>query len=164
MKLIATVFLITFFAHASVPNCQVDPKYVSAAKGNAGCFVVFEGKMLLVRGKKNGKLTMPAGRWEKGETAQCTAHRETWEESGVSVRVHELLKKFKNEFHLFRCTVLEPEKLKGKTTLPISKDWMHEITEIRLQSPLELKKKQWRYPKQLKLIKKLFKKLLVQSR
>ena len=162
MNLILVSLLLSQWAlAASTPPCRIDPNEATNLKEkNAGCFLVFEEKLLMVRGRKRGKLTIPAGKYEKGELAQCTAHRETFEESGVSVIVHELLKKFKNDFHLFRCTPLEPDNLKGKTVLPASKEWLHEVTEVQLASPLKLKSKEWRYPKQLKYIKKKFKKLI----
>jgi 8-oxo-dGTP diphosphatase len=51
------------------------------------CFVIREGRILLIRKKRGlgaGKINGPGGRLEKGETALASAIRETQEEIGVT--------------------------------------------------------------------------------
>ena len=53
--------------------------------------MVVHGKMLVVDSRRGG-LTPPGGKMKKGESAQCTAHRETLEETGLDLKPGELLK------------------------------------------------------------------------
>jgi 8-oxo-dGTP diphosphatase len=51
------------------------------------CFIVQEGQVLLIRKKRGlgaGKINAPGGKIEPGETAMCSAIRETQEEIGVT--------------------------------------------------------------------------------
>lgn len=43
------------------------------------------GKILLVRGRKSQKWSFPKGHMERGETAECCARRELWEETGLFI-------------------------------------------------------------------------------
>jgi 8-oxo-dGTP pyrophosphatase MutT (NUDIX family) len=69
---------------------------------SAGCFAVSDEGLLLVQGL-NGKVSPPGGSSEPGESAQCTAFRETWEETGLRLHPRELLRVFDTGFHLYRC-------------------------------------------------------------
>jgi 8-oxo-dGTP diphosphatase len=51
------------------------------------CFIIRDGKILLIRKKRGlggGKINGPGGRLEAGETAEAAAIRETQEETGVT--------------------------------------------------------------------------------
>jgi len=53
------------------------------------CFIVKEGKILLIEKKRGlgaGKVNGPGGRIEKGETEEQAAARETQEEVGITPR------------------------------------------------------------------------------
>ncbi len=71
---------------------------------SAGCFATSAGGLLLVQ-DLSGKISLPGGSAKPGESAQCTAYRETWEESGLRIAPQELLKVFDTGFHLYRCEV-----------------------------------------------------------
>jgi 8-oxo-dGTP pyrophosphatase MutT (NUDIX family) len=85
--------------------------------GNAGCFLVDKQKLLVVQVIHNGRgLDIPGGTSEKGESAQCTAARETFEETGLNVIVHELAHTF-GKFYLFPWRRLSPHTTKARGTL-----------------------------------------------
>lgn len=71
---------------------------------SAGCLAVVHGKVLVV-GSRNGGVTPPGGSTRSGESAQCTAHRETWEETGLDLLPRQLLKVFDTGFHLYHCEI-----------------------------------------------------------
>ena len=72
---------------------------------SAGCFAVSNGELLLVQGL-NGKISPPGGSSKFDESAQCTAYRETWEETGLRLRPGDLLMTFDTGFKLYECDVL----------------------------------------------------------
>ena len=91
-----------------------------AALVHAGCFVKNGDTMLAVKLTYDGnKFDIPGGRTDGHEPATKTAERETWEESGYSVEVGELLATVRGGFHIFRPAV--PLKL-----LPCSNTLRHE--------------------------------------
>jgi 8-oxo-dGTP pyrophosphatase MutT (NUDIX family) len=82
------------------PACpyQGEPDYAPSA----GCLVAIDDQMLLVE-MKTGGLTPPGGKARAGESAQCAAHRETWEETGLDLMPRRLVRVFDTGFHLYRC-------------------------------------------------------------
>jgi 8-oxo-dGTP diphosphatase len=73
---------------------------------SAGCFAYQDGKVLLVQ-YYSGSVSPPGGSAESGEIAQCTAHRETWEETGLSLMPGPRLAVFDTGFHLYQCSVVD---------------------------------------------------------
>lgn len=134
---------------ATAPQCQLDSAYQTTRTGNAGCFVKSHGKLLVVRQRLSLKLTLPGGSFKNGETAQCTAHRETWEESGFNVKVEQRIHVFDNGFQLFKCT---PTEIKQKNT---TNDKL-EVSEVLRIDPRTTNNSEWRYSNQHSLIVRLF--------
>lgn len=121
----------------------------------AGCLVKMENKLLTVRHRFGGKLGIPAGYSEESEAASCTAYRETLEETGFTVTVHELLKEYDNGFRLFRCRPADPVSVSDTLTVPAS--GISEISEILWLDPLPIPRRQWRFPDQQSDLMELFK-------
>lgn len=69
---------------------------------SAGCFTTSAEGLLLVQGL-DSRVSLPGGSSRTGESAQCTAFRETWEETGLQLQPRELLQIFSTGFHLYRC-------------------------------------------------------------
>jgi 8-oxo-dGTP pyrophosphatase MutT (NUDIX family) len=96
--LIALLFLASCSYES--PPCPYTEKADKAP--SAGCFSASVDGLLLVE-DLNGRLSPPGGSSEPGESAQCTAFRETWEETGLRLQPRELLQVFDTGFHLYRC-------------------------------------------------------------
>ena len=95
--------LFTAVACADVaPTCPFTDNGDSAP--SAGCFAVANDGLLLVQDLK-GNVSLPGGSSEPGESAQCTAFRETWEETGLRLHPAELIQVFDTGFHLYRCNI-----------------------------------------------------------
>jgi 8-oxo-dGTP pyrophosphatase MutT (NUDIX family) len=64
-----------------------------AMKVGAGVIIIEDGKALLVRGPHTGYglWTQPRGLWEEGETTKETAIRECWEETGLNIRIENVI-------------------------------------------------------------------------
>jgi len=135
---------------AAAPPCQVAPgardQLVAPA---AGCFIAGHGRLLLVRQLGTGKIGFPAGFVERGETAQCAAHRETWEETGINVTVHELLHSFTNGFQLYRCSA-DKGAIPDNPTVPAS--GLDEIAEVIWRDPRQLRASDWRFSYQYPVV------------
>ena len=139
--------LINLFGCAdAAPACP----YVGRADNapSAGCFAVSGEGLLLVQGL-NGKLSPPGGSAKPGESAQCTAFRETWEETGLRVQPRELMQVFDTGFHLYRCerdglsAEIDPPprfEIRAAFYLPADRfddyDWRFPDQQVLLQSLL----------------------------
>ena len=88
-----------------------------------------------------GKLSVPGGASNGVESAQCTAHRETWEETGVDIRPTTLVRVFENGFHLYQCE-LHP------SSGVIDPPRRLEIQQALWLSPEQFKLYSWRFPEE----------------
>ena len=71
---------------------------------SAGCLAVVHGRVLVVENRL-GKLSPPGGRANEGESAQCAAHRETFEETGLDLIPGPLAATFDTGFKLYYCGI-----------------------------------------------------------
>ncbi len=106
---------------------------------NAGCLVTKGDDILVITMRLTGKQSIPGGTSEIGESPRCTAYRETKEETGVEVSVHELLGQFENGFHVYRCVAENPD-----VSLDTF-DWK-EVSDVSWRSWLSLDDDNWRFP------------------
>ena len=109
--LLAILFTAVACSDAA-PTCPFTDKGDSAP--SAGCFAIANDGLLLVQDLE-GNVSLPGGSSEPGESAQCTAFRETWEETGLRLHPTELIKVFDTGFHLYRC---EKDALSGTIDPP----------------------------------------------
>lgn len=127
------------------PPCRTaveEPEFAFAA----GCLIRDGDRMLVVRHRFGGKLGVPGGRSESGQNAQCVAHRETWEETGVAVVVHDLLERFGNGFALYRCEPLDPSVARAdELTVPAT--GVNEVTAVLWVDPRRTQAADWRFPR-----------------
>lgn len=97
------------------------------------------GKILVVRNAKAGKWTLPGGQIDKGETYQQAAARETFEETGLKVKIKKG-KKAKTKRYSKKNkkqAVAYVAIIKGKKKVKLS----HEHTEYKFLSPKKAMKK-----------------------
>jgi 8-oxo-dGTP diphosphatase len=99
LALAATSLVLTACAEGA-PDCPFVGNPATAP--SAGCFAASQDGLLLVQGM-NGEVSLPGGSSLPGESAQCTAFRETWEETGLRLQPRELMQVFDTGFHLYRC-------------------------------------------------------------
>ena len=125
---------------AKRPDCTVIGATATSKQGSASCAAVHEGRLLVIRHLYSGKLDLPGGRGKAGETAQCTAHRETWEETGIDVNVHEAVAVAGN---VFRCVPVSHQSAGEDPTL----HWWSrtEVTAVYWMELDAISPEQWRY-------------------
>ncbi len=145
-------------AQSGAPECQIAPGLELSLQGNAGCLIKIDDRMLAVRHCQTNRLSPPAGTAADGETAQCTAYRETWEETGVEVNVGRLLRSFDDRFHLFHCLAVDESVIRN-SKLQVPEPFRHEICEILFLNPALSSDEDWRFPEQLPGIKDAFKRI-----
>jgi len=114
---------------------------------SAGCFSADDGELLLVQGM-NGSISLPGGLAKAGESAQCTAFRETWEETGLQLKPRELLQVFATGFYLFRCE-------RGSDSGQIDPPTRFEVRDVLYLSPERFADYEWRFPDQERLLRQM---------
>lgn len=133
----------------NTPECNVSlplSSYVNL-NSNAGCLIVKDDKVLFVKLARSNKITIPGGKGKKGENSSCTAHRETFEETGLNVKVIKKILTAENGFEIFLC----------ETSQEIDKNYKrkYEIKAVFYAKPENIKN--YKYPQQLKEIKNFLK-------
>ncbi|WP_162846074.1 NUDIX hydrolase [Seongchinamella sediminis] len=113
---------------------------------SAGCLTVVHGRMLVVDSRAGG-LTPPGGKSRQGESAQCTAHRETLEETGLDLIPRRLLAVFDTGFHLYSCEIHANSGTIDPAVLEVRRAFWLEIAKMD--------EVQWRYPGQGEIIEAL---------
>ncbi|MFT5578373.1 MAG: 8-oxo-dGTP diphosphatase [Paraglaciecola psychrophila] len=126
----------------SMPECPYRAE--QAAVASAGC-LLNQGSSLLVVAGFNNRISVPGGGSAKGEAPRCTAHRETWEETGLEVTVGKLEQVFDTGFHLYRCQLATTEAtIDPPMRLEVRRAWFLPLPQF---SEFE-----WRYPYQQALM------------
>lgn len=113
-------------------------------QANAGCLLEHkpnggEHRVLMVQ-QHNGEWNFPGGGFRWREKPEETAARETQEETGVKVKIDQLMQVFDNGFHLYQCSV------DGDST-PEPVDTI-EVLNARWVNPMLIPAVQWRFPYQ----------------
>jgi 8-oxo-dGTP pyrophosphatase MutT (NUDIX family) len=137
--------LLTVSCAREAPPCPV-PQASSVAP-SAGCFALRDGKVLLVEGL-NGKVSLPGGSSHPGEAAECTAFRETFEETGLHLYPRELLAVFSTGFYVYRC---EFSAESGDIDPPSRM----EVRRALYLSPERFDDYEWRFAGQVEILREL---------
>ena len=148
--LILLLIILILPRSSAAGDCVIDPLYSQdyPAHFAAGCFITTPEGVILARNRLD-ELQLFIGENEKGESAQCTASRETKEELGLDVTVGKLLHSFKTKngsVYLFHCTI-DPNTDLAKVE-PLDK---FEVKEIIVLDPKTMKnqhgevEKKWRF-------------------
>ena len=137
--------LLSACSETQHPTCPV-PLAKEVAR-SAGCFAVQNGRLLVVEGLA-GTINPPGGSSMTGESAQCAAHRETWEETGLDLQVNELLQVMDTGFYLYRCSF-------HANSGEIDPPRRLEIKRAFMLHPNDFDKYQWRFPEQTKQLQAL---------
>lgn len=132
-------------AAESAPPCPLPASTAQAP--SAGCLAILDGGVLLVENFK-GKLSPPGGSANDGESAQCTAFRETWEETGLLLEPEQLLDVFDTGFHLYRC---HHHATSGRIDPPARL----EVRDAFYLAPSDFDRWEWRFPGQEQVIRRL---------
>ncbi len=139
--------LLCACSYPDTPPCSFSGE--PAVAPSAGCFSVIDQRLLVVQGLK-GDISPPGGNSNSDEIAQCTAVRETWEETGLTLKPGRRLATLATGFHLYEC----------QRDIDSGEIDPHARLEVRLAFYLhvdEFDQWDWRYPGQEDLLRKLIK-------
>lgn len=98
---------------------------------SAGIIVVKDGEYLLVHSRENEEWGLPKGHLEEGESEEEAAHRELYEESGVTA---ELIEGFKEQVHYKVHRGKTPKRVTyflGRAVSEGERTHVHEIDAVR---------------------------------
>lgn len=148
--LLALAAVLGLAACAEAPPCPYPAGSGGYGHSNADCVTRDgAGRFLVVRHRFTGLLGLPGGGAEPGESARCTAFRETWEETGVTVAVGEPVELQPDGYRVFRCALTGP--LPGRLPAPPGA-WL-EVARVELLAPAELgARADWRLPSELQVV------------
>ena len=134
---LALPLLILIACVPEKPHCPFEgaPEFAPSA----GCLAVVDDRILLVQTYAGG-MSPPGGKSIAGESAQCTAHRETWEETGLDLKPVERLAVFDTGFHLYHC-----EYHRNYDALNV---WPAEVLRALWLPVADLDRVEWRFPGQ----------------
>ena len=147
IKLITTKLMLMLLISA----CRQAPECTSVLsqtnQANAGCLVMRGDHILIIEGR-NQLYQLPGGGYQHAETAQCTAERETWEETGLQVTATKHLLTFDNGFYLYACQI--PKGLSVDEPGSFSQLEVKAVHWLNLE---ELDGVPWRFPDQTAFLK-----------
>ena len=154
------LFLSTFFSLPTLAN------ELSLSKG-AVCVVDDGFRVVLIEELVTGKLSLPGGGIDQGETLQQAAERETWEETGLIVTAKEVLHQDERAT-IFRCVsesdiiAFDFQTADGFFRIPswFAPHYGIETEAVYLTEPYKIKPSNYRYPEQLDQLKRWFAKPL----
>lgn len=138
--LVALIPAFTLPGCTAPPPCRVDPAAAENLRVNGICLIAMDGRVLAVHHRASQKYDLPGGRRRPPETAQCAAHRETWEETGLDVTVGPRVARFWSAA-LYRCELTGP--LGAEPLAPASA--FLEVSGAEWVDPTELEPSDWRF-------------------
>jgi hypothetical protein len=150
-KLISLLFVLIVTACSKAPpppTCRIAQAFNADYTGPAGCLIRVQDKLLVLKHSSSDLYDLPFGDPISEESAQCTAHRNTWEKTGFNVEVDQLLGVTQSGIMLFSCS------LSGGFTSedgPISPpSWVDsQIQHIDFIDPFDTRHDLWQNPDNL---------------
>lgn len=153
-----SLFSLHGVAGASVPvvkASETDPNKLVGAV----CVIRHQDQLVMLAEVITEKFSLPGGYIDKGETPQQAAARETLEETGIRVKVGDLIQN-RGRAAIYACVAQEPilvSSFKDKYDHPIVASWFsrHFATEVKrvyLIDPMTLPASEYRYQKDIELL------------
>lgn len=130
------------------PTCRIANAFNAEYTGPAGCLIRAQNSILVIQHSGSGLYDLPSGNPISSESAQCTAHRNTWEQTGLNVEVDQLLGVTQSGTMLFSCGISG-----GFTSedgpLPPPPWAASNIKQIEFINPFDSRHDVWRQPDNL---------------
>ena len=122
-------------------------------KGPSACLVRVQNSLLVVEQSSTGLYDLASGDSLSNESAQCTAHRNMWEQTGFNVEVGQLLSITSNGTHVFACKLnngFNAFDASGRDEGIEAPAWnKHDIEALRFVNPFDTRTENWTHPDHL---------------
>ena len=141
----------------SDPVCRIDSEQLDNISADAKCVVRVDDFLLTIKKGRSNKLELPGGENQNEESAQCTAHRETWELTGFNVEVGSYLGSDKDDTRYYSC-MLDAGFDGQIKAFPVPEWAIDDTSEIQLVDPFSTTDKSWNVPEKLVFIRDMFNK------
>ncbi len=148
------ILLFTFFlvactqAPPASPTCRIAKEFNSDYQGPSACIIRVQNSLLVIKYSSDAPYDLPFGNPLSNESAQCTAHRSTWEQTGINVEVDQLLGITQSGMMLFSCKLGGGFTSKDGPIAPPS--WSNkDIEQIDFINPFDTRHAAWRQPDNL---------------
>ena len=147
----------------NAPFCRYSEALSPASKAITGfanqqpsaCLIRDGRYLLVVIHRLSNKYDLPSGQANEGESAACTAHRETFEETGLNVKVIQYVGQSNSGLQFFHCE--QEAGFNAPDVAPPSPFWQsHEIKQVLWVDPYEINHKDWRFAEQLVEVRAAF--------
>ncbi|MBT0585314.1 NUDIX hydrolase [Alteromonas oceanisediminis] len=136
------------------PTCRSSVTSPVPSGALAACVIVDRQHLLTIGHRLSGKLDLPGGTGSSEESAACTAHRETFEETGLNVEVTELIGTTDSGLWLFAC---QPSGGFGSADPMAVPPWaLAEVSSVQWIDPFTLTHNDWRFADQHVVINDAF--------
>lgn len=137
------------------PMCRIDSAHYQNVSADAGCIIRVDKYLVTIGNDNSAGLAIPGGKGETQEAAQCTAHRNTWEQTGFNVEVGKLLGKTQGDYHYFECTLAG--NFNGELLEFSVPEWANgDVDSIKLVDPFVLEHQQWQNEDELVSIRDMY--------
>lgn len=137
------------------PMCRIKNGEKMTTTASAVCLIRLDNKLISITRTKHDKFELPGGSPRAGESAQCTAHRETWELTGFNVEVGKLLGTNQAGQHYYQCDLAG--NFNGElTTFPVPAWSSGKVSSIQLIDPFDIQDDQWRFQNRLIPLRDMF--------
>ncbi|RJX72858.1 phosphatase PAP2 family protein [Vibrio sinensis] len=163
-------FIVLFLSIiGSLPVLAAEKNNNEDIKG-AACLIRAEDKLVMINEIITGKISLPAGGLIDNESAQHSAEREAWEETGLIVSAQKELGR-KNGTVYFDCVAdsnivaFEFQNSFDGFELPIwfAPHYGVEVSSAMLVNPYEIASQQYRYPQRWQEVLNLFQEASIQE-
>lgn len=164
LKIIYRLCIVLFLVCVALPvsaNTSVadEPAILDNILGDivgAVCVIRHDNKMIMLSEVITKKMSLPGGYIDKGDTPRQAAVREALEETGINVKVVDLLQ-YRGRAAIYSCVAESPilvSSFKDKTGYPIVASWLakhyaKEVRRVYLIDPDSIDPEEYRYKKKM---------------
>lgn len=135
--------------------CRVEAQQRESNVGGAACLIKIDKWLVTTANRHSSGFDIPGGASQGDESAQCTAHRNTWEQTGFNVEVAGYLGQTDSGLRVYHCR-LPPSFTAELKTYPVP-DWVQpDIRTIVFSNPYELELQDWQRGDELITLRKWF--------
>lgn len=138
------------------PSCRISEVSQQTFSGNEfGCNIKLNRQMVALVDDQLLTYQLPFTQQRNNEIPQCTAHRATFETTGLNVRVEHYLGTSDSGIHLFQCQLSEQfPSASGRYEVP---DWgPNKFSFVELVDPFLIEYQGWHRPDDLVSIRNVF--------